>query len=94
MKTYIVLMAAVAFSFTAASAQAGGWSNKGNISSGGLVNVSPSVALGDVKVLNGVLNGNAIASGNTVGNILNGTGLLNGNALGILSGNKSIGKKH
>lgn len=48
--------------------------------SSGLINISPSIGLGDVTALNNVLSGNAILSGNTV------SGILNGNNTNVLSG--------
>ena len=67
-------------------AHAGGWGSKGNTgngaaSTGGLVNVSPSIQTGSINVLNGtsILNGAAILSGNNtgIGILGTGTGLLN-----------------
>ena len=81
MKTYSIAFAAVAaLTITAGAAQAGGWghssysyrmSTGGNHgSSSGLVNVSPSVGLGDVNLLNGSSILSGILSGNrtNVGN--------------------------
>ena len=90
MKTMIItLVTATAVSMSAGAAHA--WGKKGNsqtttASSGGLVNIAPSVGLGNVSVLNGlsVLNGAAILSGNTT-NV--GNGILSGIGVGILSGN-------
>lgn len=83
---------ATAFSFSAASAQAGGWGsnyshNGHNNYSSGLVNVSPSV--GDVNVLNGIgiLNNSPIASGNVTKGILSGNGILGGSS--VLNGNSN-----
>ena len=92
MKSFYVATAAVVMALSVSSAHAGGFgqTNSNNaISSGGLLNVSPSIGL-DLKLLNGVsvLNGNVVSgilSGNNTAN-----GLLNGLTLGILGGNKSI----
>lgn len=59
-KTILAFAAAAAFSFTAVgAADANGWGTGGQraFSSGGLVNVSPSVNLGSVNVGNGILSG-------------------------------------
>lgn len=110
MKKIILAVAAVAaIAIPAGTAQAGGWghssysySTGGNYGvSSGLVNVSPSLGLGDVNLLNGlsVLNGSPIASGNVVSGILSGNrtsagngilggGVFNGGTLGILGGNR------
>lgn len=93
---------AAALSLSAVPAQAGGWggsSYKHNNYSSGLINVSPSVKLGNIRALNGILNkspilsGNSILSGNNTGlGILgNGNGLLN-NILGTAGGGKGKGK--
>lgn len=74
MKTFAVILATAAITASAGTASAGGWKNKGYDSrqNAGLINVSPSVDVGDV--LNGinVLNGSPILSGNVVSGILNG----------------------
>ncbi len=100
MKKFAAIAAiATALSFSAASAHAGGWGSTGNVNSsaGGLINVSPSIQTGNVKVLNGILNGSPIASGNAVKGILSNNGVLTGNntgvgilgnALGVLNGGK------
>ncbi len=89
MKTTATIIAAAAIALTPLSAQAGGWGGK---SRGGLINVSPSVDVGDVKLLNRsrVLSGNGILNGNKTG-ILNGVagngilgGSLNNIGVGIL----------
>ena len=108
-KSATVAMLAAAMSFAAVPAYAGGWGGKGaqsynsfnstsahNNYSSGLLNVSPSVNVGDVKVLSGILNnspilsGNSILSGNNtgVGILGTGTGLLN-NVIGNISKGKS-----
>ena len=83
---------ATALSFSAVTAQAGGWGSSGwgnngnsNTSAGGLVNVSPSIQTGNIGVLNGIkiLNGSPIASGNVVSGILSGNGVLSGNNTGV-----------
>jgi len=97
MKKFAVAIAAVAVALVPVAAQAGGFGKSGNNS---LVNVSPSIKVDDIKVLNGspILSGNSTASGNTVlSGILNGNktsvgeGLLGNGILtgGILSGNSS-----
>ncbi|RJG44594.1 hypothetical protein [Mesorhizobium sp. DCY119] len=87
MKTIIYALTATVVSFSAVSAHAGGWgSNTGNFSqSSGLINVSPSIGLGNIGLGVNLLNGSPILSGN---NILSGnsTGILNGNSTGILTG--------
>lgn len=88
MKIFTVTLATAFVTFSAIAAQAGGWGSSthtqfghNQTSTGGLVNVSPSIGLGDVNVLNGVLNGTSV---------LNGSAILSGNAVsGILSGNKT-----
>jgi hypothetical protein len=85
MNKFTVILATAVVSFTAVSAHAGGWGSKGNNnnSSGGLINVAPAVALGDIKLLNGlsILNKSPILSGN---NTVLGNGILSGIGLGIL----------
>ena len=82
MKKYIFALAITAVSFSAVGAQAGGFGRHGGNTgvSSGLINVSPSIGLGDISALNGVLSGNAILSGNNV------SGILNGNTTNVLSG--------
>jgi hypothetical protein len=82
MKKFALALAIAAVSFSAAGAQAGGFGRHGGHAgaSGGLINVSPSIGLGNIGVLNGVLSGNAILSGNNV------SGILNGNTTNVLSG--------
>ncbi|MFU0503105.1 hypothetical protein [Pseudaminobacter sp. NGMCC 1.201702] len=110
MKTFTITLAAAFVSCSAIAAQAGGWGSSSHTqfghnqtSTGGLVNVSPSIGLGDVNVLNGllngtsVLNGSAILSGNTVSGILNGNntgnGILSGIGVGVLGGNSILNRK-
>lgn len=88
MRKSILFAAAAALPFIASPALAGGWgggsggygvpssyNGHNNNSAGGLVNVSPTVNLGNIG--NGILAGSAIASGN---GILSGSGL----GLGVL----------
>lgn len=91
MNKVICVLAVASGCLAPVAAQAGGWGSNGNASqSSGLVNVSPSIGLGNVNVLNGVsvLNGSGVLSGNAVG-ILNGnkTGIANGVLGSVLSGN-------
>lgn len=86
MKTFKFTLAAAFVACSAVAAHAGGWGGSSythvghnQTSTGGLINVSPSVGLGDISVLNGILNNSAILSGNNVGN-----GNLSGNGVGIL----------
>lgn len=77
MKKYAALIAlATAVSFTAASAQAGGWGSPGHgqVSSGGLLNLSPSIQTGNLNLLSGigVLNNSSILSGNVISGIVKG----------------------
>ena len=100
MKKLIALATVAAgLSFPVVSAHAFGLGTTGNgtMSSGGLINVSPSVQTGSLNVLsgtgNGILNGSSILSGspilsgnNTgVGVLGTGTGLLN-NVIGNVTG--------
>jgi hypothetical protein len=79
MKKYALALAVV--SFSTVGAYAGGFGHGGNHGfSSGLINISPSIGLGDVTALNDVLSGNAILSGNNV------SGILNGNTTNVLSG--------
>jgi hypothetical protein len=82
MKKYAFALAVAVVSFSAVGAQAGGFGRHGGNTgiSSGLINVSPSIGLGDITALNNVLSGNAILSGNNV------SGILNGNTTNILSG--------
>ena len=102
MRKIVITIAAVAVSLSTIAAQAGGWGSSfgnrymanGNGVSSGLLNLSPSIGLGNVKLLNGVsvLNGSPILSGNS--GILSGNGILSGvlsgiGVSGILSGNNN-----
>lgn len=104
MKTFTLTLAAAFVSCSAIAAQAGGWGKTSythvghnQTSTGGLINVSPSLGLGDVNVLNGILNGSAILSGNNISGILNGNktgnGILSGIGVGILGGNSILNNK-
>jgi hypothetical protein len=96
MKKIVITIAAVAaVSLSTAAARAGGWGSgfshgsmaNGNGVSSGLLNLSPSIGLGNVKLLNGisVLNGSPILSGNGIlSGVLSGIGVS-----GILSGNNN-----
>lgn len=94
MKKIVLSMATVtAIVVTGATAEAGGWGQSGKTNaSQGLLNVSPSVGLGEIKVLNGIsiLNGSPVASGNStdVGSGLLGRGILNKNSKSIRGGNR------
>jgi len=97
MNKFVFAITAAVVSFSTVGAYAGGWGGGG--SSGSLINVSPSVDLGKVTALNGILNGNNILSGNVVSGILNGnktnvvSGILSG--IGVNLGNSSYSlKKH
>ncbi len=82
MKKYTFALAVAVVSFSTVGAYAGGFGRHGGNHgfSSGLINVSPSIGLGDITALNGVLSGNAILSGNNV------SGILNGNTTNVLSG--------
>lgn len=94
MKKFAFAFAAVAFSFSVATAHAGGSGfgsrSTGNVgqSSGGLINISPSLGLNNIGV--NLLNGSPILSGINISGILSGnqtgvvSGLLNGLGVGIL----------
>lgn len=75
MKKFAIVLTAAVVSFSTVSAYAGGFGSRGNgnNSGGGLINISPGIALGDI----GILNGSPILSGNNtqVGGILNGVGV-------------------
>jgi hypothetical protein len=85
MNKFAFALSVTAISLYAASANAGGFgktSNKigGNTGvSSGLINISPSVGLGDFNLMNGILSGNVVSgilSGNVVGSgNFNGIGL-------------------
>ncbi len=77
MKKYAALFAlAAAVSFGTVSAQADGWGKTGHrqASSGGLLNVSPSLQTGNLNLLSGigVLNNSSILSGNVLSGIVKG----------------------
>ena len=82
MKKHVLTLAAAIVSLSTVGAYAGGFGQYGgsHSMSSGLINVSPSIGLGDITALNGVLSGNAILSGNNV------SGILNGNTTNALSG--------
>lgn len=87
MKTFTLTLAAAFVACSAVAAHAGGWGSSSNYthvghnqtSTGGLINVAPSIGVGNIGVLNGILNNSAILSGNNVAN-----GNLSGNGVGIL----------
>ncbi|MDF3212810.1 hypothetical protein EN962_20690 [Mesorhizobium sp. M7A.F.Ca.CA.001.09.2.1] len=89
MKKFALVLTAAMVSFSTVGAYAGGWGG----SSGSLINVSPSIGVGQVTALNGILSGNNILSGNVVQGILNGnktnvlTGVLSGIGVNVLGGN-------
>lgn len=99
MNKFAFVAAVAAVSFYTAGAEAGGFGGKTKIVGGnsgvssGLINVSPSIGLGNVTALNNVLSGNRILSGNVVSGILNGNktnvgnGILNGIGLSGIGGN-------
>jgi hypothetical protein len=98
-KYLAVATIAGAMSVTAVSAEAGGWGgyNGHNNYSSGLINVSPTVRTGNLKLLSGIgiLNGSPILSGNNTGlGILgSGTGLLR--SIGITNkGGRRGGRGH
>lgn len=97
MNKFVFTLTAAVVSFSTVGAYAGGWGGGGN--SGSLINVSPSVDLGKVTALNGVLSGNNILSGNVVSGILNGnntnvvSGILSGIGVNIGTNSYSL-KKH
>ena len=102
MKKIAMTLAAAAVSLSTVTAQAGGWGSGDGNNSKGLINVSPSIDLGNIKLLNGtsVLNDLPILSGNVVSGILNGNdignvgGVLSGIGINILGGNSYKLKKH
>ena len=88
MKSIAFASVIAALSLCVVPAHAGGWGSKGKtgnaaVSTGGLLNLSPSIQTGSINVLsgtgNGILNGSSILSGNNtgVGILGTGTGLLN-----------------
>ncbi|MBN9220402.1 MAG: hypothetical protein J0I79_20840 [Mesorhizobium sp.] len=95
--TVIFAAAAIASSVGVAQAGSGGWG--GN--SGSLINISPTIDLGKIGVLNNLLNGNNILSGNLVEGILSGNktslvgGVLSGIGINLAGGNSyKLGKRH
>lgn len=82
MKKYAFALTVAVCSFSTVGAYAGGFGHRGGSTgmSSGLINISPSIGLGDITALNNVLSGNAILSGNVV------SGILNGNNTNVLSG--------
>ena len=103
MRKSIFFAVAATLSLVASPVLASGWGGGGhkaptnyghNNQSSGLVNVSPTVKLGNIGVANGVLGGSVIGSGNSIlsgnntgiGVLGTGTGLLN-NIVG------NVGKK-
>jgi hypothetical protein len=99
MNKFAFVLAVAAVSFYTVGAEAGGFGGKTKIIGGnsgvssGLINVSPSIGLGNVTALNNILSGNGILSGNVVSGILNGnktnvgTGILSGIGLSGIGGN-------
>jgi hypothetical protein len=97
MNKFAFVVAVAAVSFYSVGAQAGGFGGKTKIIGGnsgvssGLINVSPSIGLGNVTALNNILSGNGILSGNVVSGILNGNktgnGILSGIGLSGIGGN-------
>ncbi|TPM38152.1 hypothetical protein [Mesorhizobium sp. B2-3-4] len=104
MNKFIVIFAAVAVASSVGAAEAGcgsGGSGGWGGGSSSLINISPSIDLGKVDVLNGVLNGNNVLSGNLVSGILSGNktglvgGVLSGIGINLAGGNDyRIGKRH
>ena len=86
MNKFVFVLAISATSLMSAAAHAGGWGG----SSGGLLNISPTVDVGNIAALNDIANGNVIGSGNVVTGIIggNGVGIL-GSGTGLLGGNKT-----
>ena len=96
MKKIAFVLVVALTSFSAATAQAGGFGRSGwNAGmSSGLINVSPSIGLGNITALNNVLSGNAILSGNNVSGILNGTTNLLSGVLGSVTNAVSQGNSY
>lgn len=110
MNKFTLVLAVAAVSFYTVGAEAGGFGGKTKIIGGnsgvssGLINVSPSIGLGNVTALNNILSGNAILSGNVVSGILSGNRTNVGNgilgAVGLsglgsaLAGNRTSYKMH
>jgi hypothetical protein len=96
--TVIFAAAAIASSVGVAEAGSSGW---GGNSSSSLINISPTIDLGKIGLLNNVLSGNNILSGNLVSGILNGNktslvgGVLSGLGINLLGGNSyKLGSRH
>jgi hypothetical protein len=87
MNKFAFVAAVAAVSFYTVGAEAGGFGGKTKIIGGnsgvssGLINVSPSIGLGNVTALNNILSGNGILSGNVVSGILNGNKTNVGNGI-------------
>src|SRR5690606_30521028 len=87
MNKFAFVVAVAAVSFYSVGAQAGGFGGKTKIIGGnsgvssGLINISPSIGLGNVTALNNILSGNAILSGNVVSGILSGNRTNVGNGI-------------
>lgn len=107
MKKFVFALTAVVVSFSTVGAYAGGFGGSTKLFGGnsgvssGLINVSPSIGLGNIKALNNILSGNAILSGNVVSGILNGNktnvgnGILGTVGATILGGNSyKMGRRH
>jgi hypothetical protein len=99
MNKFVFALTAAVVSFSTVGAYAGGWGSSNK--SGSLINVSPSIDLGKITALNGVLNDNNILSGNVVSGILDGnktnvvSGVLSGIGLNVLGGNSyKLGGRH
>ena len=77
MKKYMFALTAAIVSLSTAGAFAGGFGTNGNSGmSSGLINVSPSIGLGNITALNDIASNNAILSGNVgvVSGVLSGIG--------------------
>lgn len=82
MQKFVKYAAVALFTVSATAAHAGGfgWGSGGHRSTGGLLNLSPSIDLGglnapilndnNTSILSGILNGNAIGNGNGILNNL------------------------
>jgi hypothetical protein len=104
MNKFAFVLSVAAVSFYTVSADAGGFGKKNSTIGGntgvssGLINVSPSIGLGNVNVLNDVLSGNVVSgilSGNNVATgILNGVGVtgIGSNLIGNNTSYKLNGK--
>lgn len=79
MKKYMFALTAAVVSLSTAGAFAGGFGTNGNSSmSSGLINVSPSIGLGNITALNDIASSNAILSGNVGNNVGVVSGVLSG----------------